>query len=56
MPGTEPGSPALQVESSLSEPPGKPSYISPGINEMMDPEQGQGGILKKAEKETESSR
>ena len=42
MPGTEPGSPALQVESSLSEPPGKPSYISPGINEMMDPEQGQG--------------
>ena len=56
MPGIEPGSPALQVESSLSEPPGKPSYISPGINEMMDPEQGQGGIIKKAEKETESSR
>ena len=27
-PGIEPGSPALQVDSSLSEPPGKPVYIT----------------------------
>ena len=56
MPGTGPGSPALQVDSSLSEPPGKPQYVSPGINEMMGPEQGQGGVILKAGKETESAR
>ncbi|KAF4018722.1 hypothetical protein G4228_010280 [Cervus hanglu yarkandensis] len=27
-PGIEPRSPALQAESSLSEPPGKPSFLS----------------------------
>ena len=30
-PGTEPGSPALQADSSLSEPPGKPLLTSPGV-------------------------
>ena len=28
-PGIKPGSPALQVDSLLSKPPGKPLYISP---------------------------
>ena len=56
MPRIGPGSPALQVDSSPSEPPGKPQYVSPGINEMMGPEKGQGGVIQKAGKETESAR